>query len=238
MASFAGDPVQRIAAGIKQAAISNASATRIAALLDPEAAAPRALAMPLGPLRVPGLDITVQPGEMLGIVTTDPAAADALIGRMPADRRVLAEPHTVHIFGRTLHEALDTGRGSDPAVTARALAAAHAADVRGPLLDGGANLSGGQRQRVALARALVARPAVLVLRDPLTAVDAVTEDAVAEGLAALRREDDGATVLISTSPPLLTRCDRVVFLPAARPPVVATHAQLVHDADYAEAVLR
>lgn len=266
MASFVGDPVQRIAAGIKQAAISRASASRIAALLDPVVPAPSdAPATPRGPLRLraPGLDITVQPGEMLGVVTTDPAAADALVDLFTADRadrtdgcvllgdipvaaldrhtlsrHVLTEPHAVQLFGRTLHEALDTGRDSDPATAERALTAARATDVSTALLDGGVNLSGGQRQRVALARAMAARPPVLVLRDPLTAVDAVTEDAVAEGLAALRRDDNGATVVVTTSPLLLTRCDRVVFLAGRRPAVVATHARLAQDVDYAEAVLR
>jgi len=248
MASFVGDPVQRIAAGIKQAAISRASAARVAALLDPGAPAPSdAPASPPGPLRLrtAGLDLTVRPGEMLGIVTTEPATADALIGLCTEHsgghaqpRQVLIEPHAVHLFGRTLSEALDTGRGADPATVERALTAARAAEVSSALLDGGANLSGGQRQRVALARALAARPPVLVLRDPLTAVDAVTEDAVAESLAALRRDDAGATVVVCTSPPLLARCDRVVFLAETRPPIVATHARLADDAEYAKAVLR
>ena len=265
MASFVGDPVQRVAAGIKQAAISRASASRVEALLDLGAPASSvAPTMPLGPLRLrtAGLDITAHPGEMLGIVTTDPATADALIavfttgtgiddsavslGDIPVAaldrhtrvRHVLTEPHAVHLFGRTLSEALDTGRGTDTATIERALAAARAAEVSSALLDGGGNLSGGQRQRVALARALAARAPVLVLRDPLTAVDAVTEDAVADGLAALRRDEAGATVAVSTSPPLLARCDRVLFLADSHPPVVATHAELAEDAEYAKAVLR
>jgi putative ABC transport system ATP-binding protein len=139
----------------------------------------------------------------------------------------------VHLFGRTLHEALDTGRGGP---TARALTAARADEVSSSLTDGGLNLSRGQRQRVALARALAARPPVLVLCEPLTAVDSVTEAAVADGLAALRRAEAGTTVVVSTSPGLLARCDRVVFL--AEVPTVATHALLVQDADYAKAVLR
>ena len=265
MASFVGDPVQRIAAGIKQAAISRASAARVAALLDLRTPAPiDAPAPPLGPLRLrtAGLDITVRPGEMLGIVTTDPATADVLIGRFTKSsgdaggsvwlgdtpvaavdrhtlsRHVLIEPHAVHLFGRTLSDALDTGRGADTATIEKALTAARAAEVSSALLDGGANLSGGQRQRVALARALAARAPVLVLRDPLTAVDAVTEDAIAGSLAALRRDDAGATVAVSMSPPLLARCDRVVFLAETHPPIVGTHARLAEDAEYAKAVLR
>ncbi len=266
-ASFISEPVQRITAGIKQAAISRASAARIAPLLDFEEPTPSHTPVtPLGPLRLraTGAEVTVRPGEMLGIATTDPASADALIdlftgnparsSRAPSEfsvllgdipsvaldrrtlsRHVLTEPHAVHLFGRTLHEALDTGRGGP---TATAVTAARADEVSPSLIDGGLNLSGGQRQRVALARALAARPPVLVLHDPLTAVDAVTEAAVADGLAALRRAEAGTTVVVSTSPGLLARCDRVVFLARTQPPIVATHALLTQDAEYANAVLR
>ena len=106
------------------------------------------------------------------------------------------------------------------------------------LLDHGSNLSGGQRQRVALARALLADRPVLVLRDPTTAVDAVTEQLIAEGLTELRRGSDQTTVVISTSPPLLARCDRVVFVEQGRVVATGTHAELLARADYAEAVLR
>jgi ATP-binding cassette subfamily B protein len=59
----------------------------------------------------------------------------------------------------------------------------------------GVNLSGGQRQRVALARALVARARVIVLDDPMSAVDTQTERHLVEGL---RPALAGRTVLIAT----------------------------------------
>jgi len=58
----------------------------------------------------------------------------------------------------------------------------------------GVNLSGGQRQRVALARALVARSRVIVLDDPMSAVDTETERHL---VATLRPAVAGRTVLIS-----------------------------------------
>jgi len=58
----------------------------------------------------------------------------------------------------------------------------------------GVNLSGGQRQRVALARALVARARVIVLDDPMSAVDTETERHL---VATLRPAVAGRTVLIA-----------------------------------------
>ena len=59
----------------------------------------------------------------------------------------------------------------------------------------GVNLSGGQRQRVALARALVAGARVIVLDDPLSAVDTETERLLVENL---RPAMAGRTVLLAT----------------------------------------
>ena len=59
----------------------------------------------------------------------------------------------------------------------------------------GVNLSGGQRQRVALARALLAGARVLVLDDPMSAVDTETERLLVENL---RPAVAGRTVLIAT----------------------------------------
>jgi ATP-binding cassette, subfamily B, bacterial len=58
----------------------------------------------------------------------------------------------------------------------------------------GVNLSGGQRQRVALARALVAEARVIVLDDPMSAVDTETERHL---IATLRPAVAGRTVLIA-----------------------------------------
>ncbi|MGB7383014.1 MAG: ABC transporter ATP-binding protein, partial [Rhodococcus sp. (in: high G+C Gram-positive bacteria)] len=58
-----------------------------------------------------------------------------------------------------------------------------------------------QRQRVALARALATDPDVLVLLDPTTAVDSVTEATVAERIATARK---GKTTIVFTSAPALT----------------------------------
>jgi ATP-binding cassette subfamily B protein len=89
----------------------------------------------------------------------------------------------------------------------------------------GMSLSGGQRQRLALARAVVGRPPVLVLDDPLSALDVHTE---AEVEAALRRVLGGVTALVvAHRPSTVQLADRVAMLAGGRVTAVGTHQHLL-----------
>jgi ATP-binding cassette subfamily B protein len=89
----------------------------------------------------------------------------------------------------------------------------------------GVQLSGGQRQRVALARALLREPPILVLDDPLSAVDAKTEEAI---LAAIERQARARTVVLVTHRvAAASRCDRVLVLEQGRIAEQGTHAELI-----------
>ncbi|MEV8516488.1 ABC transporter ATP-binding protein [Dactylosporangium sp. NPDC051484] len=250
-----------------------------------EGAAPRLDVVRLRHGSLDGLDLTVRPGELVGVVAARSADAEALMrvlsgGASPdeydgtvslggtvlheldldrARAALLVEPHRTDLFTGTVatNVAATTGSGAAAGTTARpdgfdeALAASAANEVVADHPDGaeravaerGMSLSGGQRQRLALARALLARPPVLVLHDPTTAVDAVTEHAIARAVRALRHgEDSGeryATLVVTSSPALLAVADRVVVLDAGRARAEGRHAELgTADEDYRRMVLR
>ena len=89
----------------------------------------------------------------------------------------------------------------------------------------GLSLSGGQRQRLALARAVIGRPRVLVLDDPLSALDVHTEALVEEALARVLR---GTTALVVVHrPSTVALADRVAFVEDGTITAVGTHHDLL-----------
>ncbi|GAA1090980.1 ABC transporter ATP-binding protein [Nocardiopsis composta] len=177
----------------------------VVALLGPNGAgkstALRALAglQPLSSGRVllEGRDITAEPVERrpIGVVFQD----YLLFGHMSALENVAFGPR-----------CRGTGR-----TEARALAAELLADMG---LEAYAHtrprrLSGGQAQRVALARALAVRPRLLLLDEPLAALDAHTRVEVRAGLSRRLHDFDGAAVLVTHDPlEAMVLADRVTVL--------------------------
>jgi len=95
----------------------------------------------------------------------------------------------------------------------------------------GLALSGGQRQRLALARAVVTRPSVLVLDDPLSALDVNTEALVEEALG--RVLADTTSLLVVHRPSTVALADRVALLSGGRLAAVGTHHELMNLPEYA-----
>ncbi len=145
------------------------------------------------------------------------------------------------LFSASVRENVALGRsslGAPPATdddVRRALRVAHAEGFVDALPWGldtrigeqGLTLSGGQRQRLALARAVLGNPAVLVLDDPLSALDVHTE---AEVEAALRRVLRSVTALVvAHRPSTVQLADRVALLAGGRIEAIGTHSELLAE---------
>jgi ATP-binding cassette subfamily B protein len=89
----------------------------------------------------------------------------------------------------------------------------------------GVQLSGGQKQRVALARALLWQPRLLILDDPLSAVDAKTESAILDSLQ--RQAQRRSLLLITHRVAAAARCQKIVVLDKGRVVETGTHEELL-----------
>lgn len=94
----------------------------------------------------------------------------------------------------------------------------------------GLSLSGGQRQRVALARAIAAKPRILVLDDPLSALDVRTEELVEERLREVLR--DTTTLIVAHRPSTVALADRVALMEDGRIADVGTHSELLARSEH------
>jgi ATP-binding cassette subfamily B protein len=158
--------------------------------------------------------LPVQPGMLLvdghDITTVAIESYRRLIGYVPQEAQ---------LFSRNIQE--NVAYGGTGAVTDAVARAGLATDLAG-FADGlqtvvgerGITLSGGQRQRVALARALVREPQLLVLDDPLAAVDAGREDEILEALAA--NWADKTVLIVSQRLSAFRDCHRVLVLDEGR----------------------
>jgi ATP-binding cassette subfamily B protein len=137
------------------------------------------------------------------------------------------------LFSASVRENLALGRpGATEAEVAEAVRVAQAEFVYdlpwgldSRIGEQGLTLSGGQRQRLALARAVLGRPRVLVLDDPLSALDVHTEALVEE---ALRRVLAGTTALVvAHRPSTVLLADRVALLSDGTITAIGTHSELL-----------
>lgn len=171
----------------------------------------------------------------------DPAAGRVSVGGVDVTRLRLAELRErvgvafedAVLFSGSVRENLTAGRPTVGEDELRRILELTRADFVRRLPDGldsaveeqGLSLSGGQRQRLALARALIGRPSVLVLDDPISALDVRTEAAIEQDL---RPVLDPLTVIIAARRLSTARlADRIAVLDDGGIVDVGTHAELV-----------
>jgi ATP-binding cassette, subfamily B, bacterial len=173
----------------------------------------------------------------------DPTAGSVLVGGVDVRRTSLATLRDAVaivtqrpiLFSIPLRDNLTAGKDVDWDVVEAACEAAGVTEFLDDLPDSydtligerGVNLSGGQRQRVALARALIVGSRVLVLDDPLSAVDTQTERLLVDNL---RPAVAGRTVLIAAQ--------RLSTVQVADRAVVLEDGRIVEDGTPAELLAR
>lgn len=173
---------------------------------------------------------TARPGELV-VGGTDASVLAAAVLR----RSLFAPPHDALLFSGSVRENLGI-RDDSPAGRGAGIIEASGLDevlTRLPagldedIGENGGRLSGGQRQRLMLARALGTDQAVLVLHEPTSAVDPVTEARIARRVVDHLRRNGRSAVFITGSAVFLGLCDEVHTLdPAVREMAVLESALL------------
>jgi ATP-binding cassette subfamily B protein len=137
------------------------------------------------------------------------------------------------LFSASVRENVSYGApGADDAAIEAALAMAQAGFVHDlpwgldtRIGEQGMALSGGQRQRVALARAILARPSLLILDDPLSALDVHTEAKVTKALSGLLAET--TALVVAHRPSTVMLADKVALLRGGVIAAIGTHPHLL-----------
>jgi ATP-binding cassette subfamily B protein len=94
----------------------------------------------------------------------------------------------------------------------------------------GLSLSGGQRQRLALARAVAANPRILVLDDPLSALDVDTEAMVEDALRHVLKET--TALIVAHRPSTVMLADKVALMEDGKITAFGTHQELIRSSEH------
>jgi len=210
-----GDVTFKVAPGESLAIVGRTGSgkTTLAMLLA------RLLPTPAGSVRIDGVDVCELPlasvRSAIGYAQQDAFLFSTTVARNigfalddPESQDAQARIRDAAREAQVLEEALSLPEGFDTVVGER-----------------GVQVSGGQKQRIALARALLWEPKILILDDPLSAVDTKTESAILE---AIERQAERRTVLLVTHRiAAASRCDRIIVLDEGRIVEQGRHDELV-----------
>ena len=143
-------------------------------------------------------------------------------------------PQESFLFSRTVADNISYGRegAGDDEISYAARLSSLDDDVRRfpegyrtQVGERGITLSGGQKQRAAIARALIKEPAILILDDPLSAVDTRTEENILAGLASYY--GDRTVLIASHRLSALRGCDLIIVLDEGRIIEQGSHEELL-----------
>ena len=143
-------------------------------------------------------------------------------------------PQEVLLFGGSIRENIAYGKpGSTEEEIMAAAKKANAHDFIAALPEGygtivgdrGTQLSGGQRQRIAIARAILADPAILILDEATSSLDAESERLVQDALDKLM--ENRTSIIIAHRLSTVRRCDQILVLSAGTIVERGTHEELM-----------
>jgi ATP-binding cassette, subfamily B, bacterial len=149
-------------------------------------------------------------------------------------RNLALVPQEVLLFGGSIRENIAYGKPeatNDEIVEAAKQANAHEFIIAQPegyetlVGDRGTQLSGGQRQRIAIARAILADPAILILDEATSSLDAESERLVQDALDKLM--ENRTSIIIAHRLSTVRRCDQILVLSAGTVVERGTHDELV-----------
>jgi len=91
-------------------------------------------------------------------------------------------------------------------------------------------LSGGQKQRVALARTLVTKPKILLLDEPLSALDGVIKESIKERIKSIAREFKLTTIIVTHDPEeALTLSDKILIINEGKISQFGTPSEIINE---------
>ncbi|MBD7937680.1 ABC transporter ATP-binding protein [Cytobacillus sp. Sa5YUA1] len=101
----------------------------------------------------------------------------------------------------------------------------------GPHLDKKiSQLSGGQKQRVALARTLVMKPRILLLDEPLSALDGVIKESIKERIKSIAKQYQLTTIIVTHDPEeALTLSDKILIINQGHVSQFGTPHEIIHE---------
>ncbi|SIS40315.1 ATP-binding cassette, subfamily B [Salimicrobium flavidum] len=156
-------------------------------------------------------------------------------------RQISLVPQEVHLFSGTIRENIRFGNPEatdeevqEAAIKARIHEFIHTLPEKYETKIGqkGVNFSGGQKQRMSIARALVRDPAILILDDSTSALDAKTE----EELLTVLREEKRTVMITAQKISSLRQADRILVMQEGELLAEGAHEQLLVENDYYRSV--